>query len=263
MTYEDLIKTWGGNSKKVVYKNHILWITATKRAKNNKVFYIGVFYYHLKPGSRFYSKVTSFESIHYDKVISRFERFVDEYCIDWRVYNSKCFKGYIFTIKKEPGKDYYLGTVQFHKNSTYKHLADTREEVERCCRNRISKVIYEKEKVIKEIKMTNSKEEKIKYLQDQLASISAELKKIKNEKDTWTYKGIVLEYGTDEELDTGYSVGRIKNAPKEAREFYGKIESVVKSDLENYIDELEKSAKLYLQLTGQEIARGEIELYPE
>lgn len=313
-THGEVYKEWGDSrEKKVTYKNKVMYVRVLPhpKEKNGRAFYIGT-YYPYKVNGKLSSTI---ESIHYDKVVSRFQRFVDEYCTEWQARADIPYKGYTIKIDQEKDKDFYIGYVQFHKNSTFKHLADTLEEVERYCKSRIDRVIYEKEKVtkelldsykdyrleityeptvkypymgkepyvgrvsglrlswrgktpeevkkqfrdyfnekgrgrvvkeeIKQINIMTSKQEKILELEQLLARISAQLEELKKEKDSWIYKGIVLEYGTDEELDEGYFVGRIKNAPEGTEEFYGKIEDVIKSDLENYIDKLEKSHYIY------------------
>lgn len=245
MTYDEICCLWVGRWKSITYKNRKMLITARKRTKDNKVIYLGEFCSKDNKRSR------SIESIHYDKVISKFERFVDEYCTEWQARASYLYKGYDLRINQERDKEFYLGTVQFHKNSIYKHLADTREEVERCCRNRIGKVVYEKEKVNK-TSMINTKEEKIKYLETQIDQLSSELEKVKNEKATMTYRGVTLEYGKEEGLPEGYLIGRFRNAPKGTKEFKRKVVANMQTDFEEYIDELEKATNIYLELTGQE-----------
>jgi hypothetical protein len=249
-TYEEVYQEWGKNRyKRVNYKGNYLNIQLIPRHKDERAFYVAYFIYpHASKGYKYTE--TSFESIHYDKVIAKFERFVDEYCTEWQARASYHYKDYEIMINQEKDKEFYLGSVQFHKNSTFKHIADTREEVERYCKNRIDKVIYEKEKIQR--KMLTPKQEKIQELEELLARISNQLEELKKEKDTWIYKDIVLEYGTDEELDEGYFVGRIKNAPEGTQEFYGRIEDVIKSDLENYIDKLESHYFLFCKLTGKE-----------
>jgi hypothetical protein len=257
-TYEEVCQEWRGSCERIDYKEVELKITVIPRnylnywrppfeADSSRAFYIGKCTYY--PKGKYNSKRKSFESIHYDKVVAKFERFVDEYCTEWQARASYHYKGYEVKINQEKDKEFYLGYVQFHKNSTFKHIADTREEIEICCKNRIDKVIYEKEKVQR--KMLTPKQEKIQELEQLQARISTQLEELKRKKDTWIYKGIVLEYGIDE-LDEGYFVGRIKNAPKGTQEFYGRIETVIKSDLEYYIDELERQYIIFCKLTGKE-----------
>jgi len=97
-----------------------------------------------------------------------------------------------------------------------------------------------------------SKEERIKRLEEQLASITTQLEEVKKEKDILTYKGVVLEYGVEDGLDKGYMIGRIRNAPKGTRKFYHKVVSNMQVDFEEYIDELEETAYLYNQIMGKE-----------
>lgn len=245
-TYEDIQKTWRGNRSIITYKDWKMFILAKERAKDKRVFYIGEF----DKDRGYFPKKTSIESIHYDKVVSRFQRFVDEYCTDWVVFSDFQYKGYRVFINKEKNKDFYIGIVQFHKNSTFKHIADTREEVERCCKNRIGKVVYEKEKIQR--KVLTPKQEKIQELEQLQARISAQLEELKKEKDTLTYKGVVLdcEQGKD---DTWVFVGKIKNAPEniDVRTICGDSLDEIQRDFEEYIDWLEEKAYLYNQITGK------------
>lgn len=320
-TYEEVYKEWKGNTKLVTYKIWSLLITVIERTKDNSVFYIGELSYSSK---KYTYKRTSFESIHYDKVVSRFQRFVDEYCTDWVVFSDFQYKGYRVFINKEKDRDFYIGIVQFHKNSTYKHIADTREEVERCCKNRIDKVVKEKEKmktfikpefverysykgyeleityeptmkypylgkepyvgrvnelrlswrgktpedikkqfreyfdkkgmgrtVEEEVKLT-PKQEKIQELEQLQARISAQIEELKKEKDTLTYKGVVLDCEQGKN-DTWVFVGEIRNAPKnvDVRTICGDSLDEIQRDLEEYVDWLEEKAYLYNHITGK------------
>lgn len=248
-TYEQVYKEWGRTrTKKITYKGRSLIVTIHPKAKGKGVFYIGS--YCLKDYLGKW-KDSTIESIHYDKIVSKFERFVDEYCTDWEARASYLYKGYEIRINQERGKEFYIGIVQFHKNSTYKHIADTREEVERCCKNRVGKVVYEKEQVAKK-GMTESKEEKIKYLEDQLAQLSSELEKVKNEKDTLEYKGVFLDIMPDKD---NWFRGIIRNSgiTPPASSFYNKDLAQMKNDFEDYIDELERCAYLYCKLTNTDL----------
>ena len=126
LTYEEVCYEWGSNCKKITYKNQVMWVTVIRRAKGKKVFYlgyigyIGIFSY--KTENDYWSKRKSIESIHYDKVISKFERFVDECCTDWQARASFQYNGFDIQINQEKDKEFYLGIVQFHKNSTFKHI---------------------------------------------------------------------------------------------------------------------------------------------
>lgn len=248
LTYEDVVKEWGGSRyKRISYKDEELKITAFQEVRNfplsvfDRVFYVGELDFYKK--GEYNSKRTSFESIHYNKVVSKFQRFVDEYCTEWQARAGIPYKGYIVKIDQERDKEFYIGYVQFHKNSTFKHIADTREEVERYCKNRIDRVIYEKEKI--KTKMLSPKQEKIQELEQLQARISAQLEELKKEKDTWIYKGIVLEYGVEEGLQEGYMIGRIRNAPEGTLKIYGRTVEAIKSEFEEYIDELEKSHYIF------------------
>jgi len=254
-TYEQVFQEWGKSTCKIVeYKNKSLLVKLISRAKDNRAFYVGETYYYLEPGKRqFCIRDISFESIHYDKVIAKFKRFVDEYCTDWQARASYLYKGYDLRIDQEKDKEFYIGYVQFHKNSTFKYIADSREEVEVNCKNRINRVIEERTR-IKALKslMRESKEERIKRLQEQLASITTQLEEVKKEKDTLIYKGVVLEYGVEDGLDKGWMIGRIRNALEGTEEIYGMYVSNIKDRFETYVDELEKSANIYNQLMGKE-----------
>lgn len=251
LTYGDVCKEWESHYKIVNYKNRQLRIEVIShpKLKDLRPFYIG--YASIYPRYSYSKDSKSFESIHYDKVVSRFQRFVDEYCTDWVVKAILQYKGYEIKISREAGcKEFYLGIVQFHKNSTFKHIADTREEVERCCRNRIDKVIYEKEKFSKLNKImakldNGARKHKIQELEQLQARISAQLEELKKEKDTLTYKGVVLEYGVEEDLAEGWMIGSIKNAPGYAKNVYGKSVPQIKQEFEEYVDELEKSHYIY------------------
>jgi hypothetical protein len=154
-------------------------------------------------------------------------------------------------INQEKDKEFYLGYVQFHKNSTFKHIADTREEVEICCKNRIDKVIYEKEKVsrVNQVKSglaKGARNKKIKELEELLVRISTQLEELKKEKDTLTYKGVVLEVEQGKD-DTWVFVGKIRNAPenKDVRSIPGDTMEEVQRDFEEYVDWLEEKAYIY------------------
>jgi len=250
--YRDVVKEWKNRYKRITYRGNDLCITVlyNPKPKDLRAFYVGILHY--TPEGEYWSKITSFESIHYDKVVSRFQRFVDEYCTDWVVKAILQYKGYEIKISREVGcKDFYIGYVKFHENSIYKYIANNREEVEVSCKNRIDRVVKEKEKVQR--KMLTPKQEKIQELEQLQARISAQLEELKNEKETLEYKGVVLEYGKEEGLDKGYMIGRIKNAPEGTRYFYRKVVSNMQCDFEEYIDKLEEAANLYCILTGKEV----------
>jgi len=242
-TYEEVYREWRGNTKVITYKNCKMLITARKRAKDNRIVYLGEF-----SKDRYKTWIrTSIESIHYDKVIAKFERFVDEYCTDWGVKAVLQYKGYEIKICREVGcKEFYFGSVQFHKNSTFKHIADTREEVERCCKNRIDKVIYEKEKV----KIISPRNEKIKELEELLTRISTQLEELKKEKDTLTYKGVVLEIDTIPDR-YGRVKGLLRNISNPAPFVEDNLENLKKS-FESYVDKLENQYLLFCKLTGRD-----------
>lgn len=209
-TYDEVLKDWGNSRTKTIrYKDEQLRMLVFQ-AFFDRIFYIGELEYYEK--GKYNPTRTSFESIHYDKVVSRFQRFVDEYCTDWKEYKQIQHKTYYINIDKEKDKEFYVGFVQFHKNSTYKHIADTREEVERCCKNRIDRVIYEKEKIVEE----------------------------KNKKTTTfydEYRGyelvITYEPTTSYPYETEPYVGRIKELLLSWR---GKTPEDVKKEFRNYFD---------------------------
>lgn len=251
-THEEVYKEWvDKREKKVTYKNKTIYVRVLPhpKEKNGRAFYIGTYYPYKVNGKL--SLSSTIESIHYDKVVSRFQRFVDEYCTDWREYAQSQYKSYYINIDRERDKEFYIGTVQFHKNSTFKHIADTREEVERCCKNRIDKVIYEKEKVQR--KMLTPKQEKIQELEQLQARISTQLEELKKEKDTLTYKGVILECEQGKN-DTWIFVGKIKNAPENigVRTICGDTLDEIQRDLEEYVDWLEIQYNLYCKITGKE-----------
>lgn len=232
-TYEEVYHEWGNNCKKITYKNRVMWVTALKRAKDKRVFYIGTFC-DLKFNS------LSIESIHYDKVISKFEKFVDEYCTEWVVSSSTQYKGYNLVSKRDRNDcSRFFSICEIHKNSTFKCISNSIKEIEEKFKVRIDRMIEEKEKVQR--KMLTPKQEKIQELEQLLARTSTQLEELKKEKDTLTYKGIVLEYG----VEGDWLVGKIRNAPKGTKELEANHEERIKVEFEKYIDELEKSHHIY------------------
>ena len=258
-TYEEVSKIWGGRTKKITYKNHVMYITVLPhpKSKNPRAFYIGT-YYPYRINGKFSS---TFESIHYYKIISKFERFVDEYFTDWQPCDIQQLNGgdklYTLTIKLDLSKKLFFGSCEIHKNSTFKCISKSFREIEEKFKARIDQILYHKQG----IKVVDSKEERLKQLEVQIAKLQQELDKVKNEKEIYIYKGVTLEYGKEEGLEEGYMVGRIKNAPKDTRDFYRKVASNMQVDFEEYIDELEGATKIYLQITGKQIAEGENESY--
>lgn len=254
LTYEEVYKEWGNSRyKRINYKTRQLVIKAQWRAKDNKVFYIGRFYER-----DFNRKLhdSSIESIHYNKVVSRFQKFVDEYCTEWQARPSFQYKGYRILINQEKDSEFYLGYVHFHKNSTFKHIADTREEVERCCKNRIDRVVYEKEKVsnfkqdfnkVTSVLANGARKQKIQELEQLLARISTQLEELKKEKDILTYKGVVLEL-----LDDPIYCKGILRSVDNPSPFVENSKEDLKKSFENYVDRLEASYNLYRKLTGKE-----------
>jgi len=241
LTYEEVCHTWVGNYQRIDYKGRWLSITARKRAKDSKVVYLGKFY------SKDYKQAKSIESIHYEKVITKFERFVDEYCTDWEICDEFSYRGYKLWISTDAEKDNFFGTSYIHKNSTFKCISKFFREVKDNFIARIDQIYLHKNSA----KMTTPKEDRVRELEAQIAELQHELEKVKNEKDILVYKGVTLEYGREERLQEGYMIGRIKNAPEGTKEFYRKVASNMQADFEEYIDDLQKSAQLYCELTNK------------
>jgi hypothetical protein len=262
--YKQILNDWGNRQKVIKYKNKSLTITAQQRFKDGrmKVVYLGHFSYYKDPSRPFYSKEKTIESVHYDKVVSKFERFVDEYCTDWRkcdVWDSSkyTYKGYNLYFRKEYGVERYFGTCQIHKNSIFKCISNSIQEIENKFKARIDRVIQGKER--KNMNPLSSiivprfeKEEKIKELEGVIARLQKELDEVKKEKEIYIYKGVILEYGK-ENISNEYLVGTIKNTLGDSKEFCQYSSKTIKEEFEKYIDELEKSANLYCQLTGKKI----------
>ena len=303
--YEQICQSWGSDWKKVTYKNWSIGITVRRRYVDHQLVYLGEF------RDKNYNN-SSIESTHYDKVVSRFQRFVDEYCTDWVVSSSVDYKNYCLVIKRDRNdSSSFFGTCEIHKNSTFKCISKSVKEIEEKFKARIDKVLMYKgvlldkykgyeleisfeptisypylgkkpwvgrvrelllswrsetpedikkefreyfdkkgmgkvvEEDIKQRKMLTPKQEKIQELEQLQARISAQLEELKKEKDILTYKGIVLEYGVEEGLQEGYMVGRIKNAPEGTLEIYGRTVEAIKSEFEEYVDELEKSHYIF------------------
>lgn len=251
-TYEEVCQQWGDKSwTKIEYKGRQLYLDATKRTKDNKVVYTGGFY---AEAGNYKSKYIRRESIHYDKIVTKFKKYVDEYCTDWRpctVWGSSfiSYNGYTLTFMKEYQVENYLGVCNIHKNSTFKYISNSLKDIEEKFKARIDQILRHKEGV----KMVNPKQDRLKQLEAQIAKLQQELEEVKKEKEIFIYKGVTLEYGKEEGLEEGYMIGRVKNAPKGTREFYRKVASNMQVDFEEYIDELEESANLYYQLTGKSI----------
>jgi len=252
LTYEDIKRAWRGTTSIITYKGERMFLTARERARDKKVFYIGEIG-EFKP----YNK--SFESIHYDKVVSKFQRFVDEYCTDWVDWKDYEYQGYKVIIKKDyeyqgykviikgerANSNSFFGSVQFHKNSIFKCIASSTREIQQLCDSRIERVVKEKEKVQR--KMLTPKQEKIQELEQLQARISAQLEELKKEKETWIYKEIVLELMDDPVYCKGILRG-VDNPTPFVENSWGDL----KKSLESYVDRLEAQYNLYLKLTGKE-----------
>ena len=137
--YDQICKSWGSNYKKIEYKGRWLAITVRRRYKDSKVIYLGEFC------NKDYKCSKSVESICLDKVIFKFQRFVDEYCTDWRSYSSFTYKGYQLWISEKYGGNNYFGTCEIHKNSTFKCISSSIKEIEAKFEARIDKIIKCKE----------------------------------------------------------------------------------------------------------------------
>lgn len=245
MTYEEVCQAWDGNLKTITYKDYKLTIFARKRWKDYKVVYLG----RLLADNPYHYYKSSFESIHYDKVVQKFKRFIDEKCTDWVVSYSKEYEGYTLVVKKERHQGSpFFGTCEIHKNSTFKCISKSYREIEEKFKVRIDQVLQHKQG----IKVVNSKEDRLKQLEAQIAKLQQELEKVKNEKDVLVYKGVILEYGPDPAIRNGWMVGRIKDALIETETFYAMSVGNMKYYFKTYIDNLEKSAKIYCQLMGLE-----------
>ena len=133
--YDQLCKSWGGSYKRIEYKGRWLTITVKRRYKDSKVIFLGEFC------NKDYRRSKSAESIYLDKVASRFQKFVDEYCTDWRSYSSIPYKGYQLWIREEHDGNNYFGICEIHKNSTFKCISSSIKEIEIKFEARIDKII--------------------------------------------------------------------------------------------------------------------------
>jgi len=250
MTYEEVCQAWSGDIKTVTYKSFKLTIFARKRLKDYKVVYLG----ELLADNPYHYYKSSFESVHYDKVVQKFKRFIDEKCIGWKPCDIQQHNIgntlYTLNIQVDPENKDYFGSCKIHQNSIFKCFSRSFREIE-------DKFIARLDQIAKHqqgIKSVNSKEERLKQLETQIAKLQQELEKVKNEKEIYTYKGITLEYGKEE----GYLIGEIKNAPEDTERFYRKVANNLKTDFEEYVDRLEKSANLYCQLTGNQLRKNDV-----
>lgn len=319
MTFSEVCQVWGGDSKKVVYKDKAMYVYARLRSTDNRVVYLGRFY----KLENYRNKEYTAESVHYEKVVQKFKRFVDEKCIDWKPCDLQQYnidnKLYTISIEVDPVNGDYFGSCDIHQNSIFKCFSSSFREIEDKFKARLDQITHHKElaqgvtfevegiagrkpfyhkgytlwvhksqniyygnckhpeiqyggsssmytSLVSDFKESvdtkvseswstyrgDSKEERIKELEKQLANLSVELEKVKNEKEVLVYKGVILEYGPDPAIRDGWMVGRIKDAPIEAETFYAMYPTNMKNYFETYIDDLEKSAKVYCQLMGLE-----------
>lgn len=252
MAYEDVVKEWKGSYKSILYKDNTLRITVIPhpKPKNRRAFYIGSYCVKDYLGNW---QDSTIESIHYDKVVSRFQKFVGEYCTDWRPVNEwmsssfPTYKGYNLVIKKEYNVVRYFGTCEIHKNSIFKCISGNVNEIEEKFKARIDRVVKEKERVQR--KMLTPKQEKIQELEQLQARISAQLEELKKEKDTLEYKGVTLEITKKE--DNRFE-GIILSEVENLRTFDDLTITRVTKNFREYIDDLEETANLYCVLTGKE-----------
>lgn len=137
--HDQICKSWGSSYKRIEYKGRWLTITIRRRYKDSKVIYLGEFC------NKDYRRSKSVESIYLDKVIFKFQRFVDEYCTDWRSYSSIPYKRYQLWISEEYNGNNYFGTCEIHKNSTFKCISSSIKEIEVKFEARVDKILKCKE----------------------------------------------------------------------------------------------------------------------
>lgn len=247
-TYEQVCEEWGNSTRtKFIYKNKPLYLNVQKRFKDNKAVYIAGFY----TNEGLYKR---WESIHCDKLIERFKRFVDEHCTDWVYFHKEEYKGFTLVVRRECdswGDNCFFGTCEIHKNSTFKCISGSYADIDEKFKARIDRVIEERTR-IKALKslMRESKEERIKRLEEQLASITTQLEEVKKEKETLEYKGVILEIS--KKKDSRFE-GIILSKTKNLRTFNDLSITRVTKNFVSYIDELEEAANLYCVLTGKEL----------
>jgi len=261
MTYEEVRHEWGGNTyKDIDYKGRSLSITLKRNPKNNEAWYLGEF-----ESKDYRKRRRSIESVHYEKVISKFKKFVEEYCTDWvdctywdrrPEISYKCYK---LTFRKEFRVDNYFGTCEIHKNSTFKCISSSMKEIEDKFKLRVDKIIEGKEKaemaqsnVIKSV--GTDKECKIAKIEAKISKLKEELDKL-NTKEIYTYKGATITIDYKGESQQGWLIGRIQNYPeKNPKYIYGLNIDQVKEEFETFLNKLEEQANLYCQLTGNKIS---------
>ena len=141
--YDQICKSWGSSYKRIEYKGRWLSITVRMRYKDSKVIYLGEF------RTKDYNLCKSIESIYLDKVIFKFQKFVEEYCTNWQHYDIQQVSGdtklYTLNILANPDGSSYFGKCEIHKNSTFKCISTSTKEIEAKFEARIDKIIKCKE----------------------------------------------------------------------------------------------------------------------
>ena len=94
------------------------------------------------------------------------------------------------------------------------------------------------------------KTKKIKELEELLARVSTQLEELKNEKDTLTYKEVVLEISKSNSGSYRSYYGTLKDITKPAPFIADNLEDLQKS-FERYVDRLEGQYLLFCRLTGR------------
>jgi len=261
MIYEKVRHEWGGNTyKDIDYKGRSLSITLKRNPKNNGAWYLGEF-----ESKDYRKRRRSIESVHYEKVISKFKKFVDEYCTDWVDCTSWpgipkiSYRGYGLTFGKEPKADNYFGTCAIHKNSTFKCISSTFKEIEYKFKLRVDKIIEGKGKAgmvqsnVTKVVLTD-KECKVAKIEAKISKLKEELDRL-NTKEIYTYKGVTITIDYKEGLQQGWLIGKIQNnLYKDPKYFYGLNIDQVKEEFETFLNKLEEQANLYCQLTGNKIS---------
>lgn len=143
LLYDQICKSWRGRYKNIKYKDEELLLTVRKRYKDSKVIYLGEFC-----STDFNRRSKSVESIYLDKVISKFQRFVDEYCTNWQLSDIQQINNgtelYTLSILASPDGSNYFGKCEIHKNSTFKCISMSTKEIEEKWAARIYQIIEHK-----------------------------------------------------------------------------------------------------------------------
>jgi len=261
MIYEKVRHEWGGNTyKDIDYKGRSLLITLKRNPKNNGAWYLGEF-----ESKNYKKRRKSIESVHYEKIISKFKKFVDEYCADWLDCTNWpgvpkiSYRGYGLTFGKEPKADNYFGICVIHKNSTFKCISSSIREIENKFKLRVDKIIEGKGKA--EMAQSNVTKIVLTDKECKIAKIKVEISKLKEKLDMlstdeiYTYKGVTITIDYEEGLQKGWLIGKVQNNPyKNPKYFYGSKIDPIKKEFETFINKLEEQANLYCQLTGKKIS---------